>query len=574
MATSISDISENTNTQNSIDLQRIQNILLIWLDKSMNINKEDCQNVLTQLRDVVFNVETFIDDDKCVKFIQTITNHRTCIIVSDSSGQRIVPIVHNMFQVECIFIFCDYQVYSEEWTRKWPKIKGISRKITTICKTLKQIVQECEQSAIPISFIAPNTNPSQINSSFMYIQILKEILLTIQFKGEHMAEFIDYCKRVFAGNKEVLKNVEDLKRNYQKKMPITWYKNDSFLYSMLNRALGLMDGDMIIRMGFFIADLHQYIEKRHREEPSPKFSSQTYTIFRGQGLSKANFEQLVKAKRGLISFNNFLFMTRIYQISFRSAEIAAKSPDFVGVIFVIRIDSTQSITPFTSVSDPNSSQSQNEFIFSMQAMFRIENIESMDKNNRLYKIILLLIPKNDEHLCLLTQCIQQVSSSEAENWNRLCIVLKNMGQYKKAKEIYEILLDQTIHESEKAHIYYHLGLINYREGNYSEAMELYRKSLDIHEKTFPLNHRNLALCYNNMGLVHYDKGEYQKALSYYEKALTTQQESLALDHPDLAISYNNIGTVYSSINDYKQALSYYNKALAISLKPLPFNLLV
>ena len=41
-----------------------------------------------------------------------------------------------------------------------------------------------------------------INStqSFMYTQILKEILLTIDFEQEHINEFLTYCREQFVGN--------------------------------------------------------------------------------------------------------------------------------------------------------------------------------------------------------------------------------------------------------------------------------------------------------------------------------------------------------------------------------------
>jgi hypothetical protein len=59
---------------------------------------------------------------------------------------------------------------------------------------------------------------------------------------------------------------------------------------MLNRALRLMNVDIIIKMGFFI-DHH---------------SANSFTVYRGQDMSKVDFEQMVKTKGGLISFNNFL----------------------------------------------------------------------------------------------------------------------------------------------------------------------------------------------------------------------------------------------------------------------------
>ena len=48
----------------------------------------------------------------------------------------------------------------------------------------------------------------------MYTQILKEILLTIDFKQEHINEFLTYCREQLVGNSGELKNVEKLRKKY------------------------------------------------------------------------------------------------------------------------------------------------------------------------------------------------------------------------------------------------------------------------------------------------------------------------------------------------------------------------
>jgi hypothetical protein len=54
-----------------------------------------------------------------------------------------------------------------------PKIKGVFTDATPICEALKQ-----------------STQKSDLDQSFMYTQIMKEILLTINFEQKHFMEFI------------------------------------------------------------------------------------------------------------------------------------------------------------------------------------------------------------------------------------------------------------------------------------------------------------------------------------------------------------------------------------------------
>jgi hypothetical protein len=240
-----------------VNTQRVQNVLLIWLDNNIDNNKEDCRNTVTQLRRVVNDINTYTDGDQCVQFTSTITNNKVCMIISGSLGQHIVPRVHNMSQVDSIFIFCGKEIRHEQWAKEWPKIKGVFTKISPICEALKKTAQKCEHNAISMSFVATNTGDAsskifdRLDPSFMYTQILKEILLTIKFDQKHIQEYIDYCREQFADNNQELNNIKKLGRKYHTATPIWWYTCQCFLYPMLNLGLRLMNADIIVRMVFF-----------------------------------------------------------------------------------------------------------------------------------------------------------------------------------------------------------------------------------------------------------------------------------------------------------------------------------
>jgi hypothetical protein len=104
-------------------------------------------------------------------------------------------------------------------------------------------------------------NLDRLDPAFMYTQIIKEILLAIKFEKQHINEFISYCREQFVGNDRELNNITKLDENYRGETPILWYTYECFLYPMLDRALRLMDLDIIIKMDFFISDLHRHIEQ-------------------------------------------------------------------------------------------------------------------------------------------------------------------------------------------------------------------------------------------------------------------------------------------------------------------------
>ncbi|CAF1357787.1 unnamed protein product [Adineta steineri] len=567
----VSNFSKDAVENRRINMQRMQNVLLIWLDNNINDNNADCNNTIKQLKRVVNNINTFTDGEECLDFIKTIANNKICMIVSGSLGEHIVPHVHDMSQVDTIFIFWNNQEWHKQWTKKWPKIKGVFTDIISICEALKQAARQCEQNAISISFVAPNKKLDQLDPSFMYTQILKEILSTINFEDKHFKEFITYFREAFVENEYDLHNIEKLERDYHDQRPIWWYTYQCFLYSMLNQALRLMNVDIIVRMGFFINDLHRDIQRLHSEQFNGEQPDKTFTVYRGQCLPKEDFTKMAKTKGGLLSFNNFLSTSKDRDVSLLFAPQAATNPDLVGILFVIFINSTHSTTPFASVADVSHFHTEDEVLFSMHTVFRIEDIQPMDGNNHLYEVNLTLTNGNDQDLLTLTDRIRQETFPDEEGWYRLGFLLIKLGQFVNAQAAYEVLLHHATNESVKAKIYYQLGQLKDNQGEFQEALSYSEKALAIQQQSLPSNHPDLGASYDNIGNVYRHIGDYPKALSSHEKALAIRLQSLPSDHPDLGGSYSNIGLVYDSMGDYPKALSSHEEALTVRRQSLPSN---
>jgi hypothetical protein len=84
---------------------------------------------------------------------------------------------------------------------------------------------------------------------------------------------------------------------------------------MLNRALRLMEVDLIIKMRFFVRDLHNHIAAPYAEQYGGHHHSDSFTVYRGQGLSQTDFDQLKQTQGGLLAFNNFLSTSQKRDVS-------------------------------------------------------------------------------------------------------------------------------------------------------------------------------------------------------------------------------------------------------------------
>ena len=298
-----------------------------------------------------------------------------------------------------------------------------------------------------------------------------------------------------------------------------------------------MEVDVIIQMGFFIRDLHRNLAQLHSEQYGDRNRSDSFTVYRGQGLLHEDFEQLFRTKGGLMSFNNFLSTSRNEAVSRFLAESNGSDSNLVGILFKITVNPSTPSTPFGNVNANSNYQHEEEILFSMRSVFRIGKIEQINENNRLWEVELMLTSDRDAELHALTKQIQAETFPGEEGWYRLGQVLIKLGHFDKAKQVYDVLLTQTSDSSRNRDgMYFHLGWIKDNQGKYQEAIAYYAKSLQIIEATPPCNYHKLASCFNNLGMVYNRMGEYPKALSFHEKALRIRKRILLPLDPDLATS--------------------------------------
>ncbi|CAF4141764.1 unnamed protein product [Rotaria sordida] len=547
----------------------IQNFLLVWLDANIDESKEDFQNSLKQLRRIVASITTFTDAQQCFDYLSGITKEKAFMIVSGSLGQKIAPEMEAMSQLESVYVFCGNQSYHEQWANKVSKIKGVYTKIEPICKALEIDRQRCDQAMISISF-------NGLDALFMYTQLLKEAVLEIEDDdAKSIKDLVTYCREQEDISEDQIKLIE---REYRDHTPIWWYTAPYFMYSMLNRGLRQMDVDIILKMGFFIRHLHQHITELHREQQNSKAAMPSkFQVFRGQGLSMEAFEKMKKTKGGLMSFNNFLSTSRNREISFKSfARPAAFDANTVGILFIMNIDTaicTASSTPFVNVKNVGFfHDKEEEIIFSTHTIFRIDRIEHIEDKHtdRLWQVNLTLAGNQDDDFNKLTAHLRE-EHSWATGWARLGSILFKLGEPAKAEHLYQLLLETTSSDGDRANYNLLLGLVYKDIGEHSKAITFYERAIEIYKKMGPPSQLNLAASYNNIGLVYYNIGEYSKALSSHERSLEIKKIALPPNHPGFAQSYNNIGSVYNNMGEYSKALSSYERSLEIQKIALPPN---
>ncbi|CAF1534198.1 unnamed protein product, partial [Adineta steineri] len=110
-----------------------------------------------------------------------------------------------------------------------------------------------------------------------------------------------------------------------------------------------------------------------------------------------------------------------------------------------------------------------------------------------------------------------------------------------------------------------LGECHFKKNNYSDAMNCFKKALDIGIKSKLNEQHFLIRIYRRLGFICSVEEGYANSLDYYKKAIPIAEEC---NHPELFLLYNLSGLTYALMHDYEAAFQYLEKSLEITYKIL------
>ncbi|MEO1210047.1 MAG: tetratricopeptide repeat protein [Cyanobacteria bacterium J06638_20] len=108
-----------------------------------------------------------------------------------------------------------------------------------------------------------------------------------------------------------------------------------------------------------------------------------------------------------------------------------------------------------------------------------------------------------------------------------------------------------------------LALLYYRQGRYSEATPLLKRTLTQRQQSLGPDHPHTATSLNNLAALYESMGRYGEAEPLYARSLVIREAQLGPDHPDTATSLNNLAALYESMGRYGEAEPLYARSLEI-----------
>ena len=240
-------------------------------------------------------------------------------------------------------------------------------------------------------------NLSNENKQFIALQLLLDMILRLDHNNYGKEELLEFSRSKYKDSPTELNQINDFERNYCSENAAMWYTEDSFLCRLLNQSLRIETIDSIVKMRYYIYDLHNELAQLQLQQ----FDNQTNLIlYRGQPMKIDYLNELRENYDGHISFNSFTSATEDLDVAFMfSGDGTTTSPDEVSVIFEMSIDTNIRSTPFARIRSTKSDEQ--EILFSMGGVFRIGEINDVPNHPGVHCIKLKL-----EHL-------------EDELWNKL-----------------------------------------------------------------------------------------------------------------------------------------------------------
>ncbi|KAA3621834.1 MAG: hypothetical protein DWQ02_27030, partial [Bacteroidetes bacterium] len=118
------------------------------------------------------------------------------------------------------------------------------------------------------------------------------------------------------------------------------------------------------------------------------------------------------------------------------------------------------------------------------------------------------------------------------------------------------------HEHEDFAVFVSNLAVVYRNlGEYEKARDLHQKVLELDIRNYGEDHPSTARSRSNLAVVYQNLGDYEGAHSLLEKALESDIRNYGEDHPSTAIRRSNLALVYQDLGDYEGARSLLEKVL-------------
>ncbi|CAF2515239.1 unnamed protein product [Rotaria sp. Silwood2] len=225
---------------------------------------------------------------------------------------------------------------------------------------------------------------------------------TLESKAEMLAEF----RCIFNDNQEILVQIDNFENTYHSNAAVQWYTRDSFVWRAINQALRSSNADAMFKLRYILTDIYAHLDECYRQLYRSFRISKAETFYRGQLMSREEFDLFKELRGSIISINTFLSTTASMQIALMYAGKYHENSNLISVVFSIETNSATLIRPYANISHYSMFNDEEETLFAMGCVFRIGNIRPLPNADNVWVIYLQTVDKYDDRFSRISSATQ------------------------------------------------------------------------------------------------------------------------------------------------------------------------
>ncbi|CAF4643990.1 unnamed protein product [Rotaria sp. Silwood2] len=220
--------------------------------------------------------------------------------------------------------------------------------------------------------IKSRVNFEPIRFKLIIETLLKITLNTYQLKQEFLNEIRSRPEYIPIEENLIIEFEEE----YNSDKAIEWYTRDGPFYRMINQGFRTENIDIMFRYRFFFVDLHNSLQSLHKKQQNEL--EHISELYRGELMSAEEFSVLQGLIGSLIIVNSFWSTTKDQEVARIYSANGEHRPEKESIVYRIRLDRDvirRGIQPFAYVTPFSRVKDEDEYLFVVGSVFRLEKIE-------------------------------------------------------------------------------------------------------------------------------------------------------------------------------------------------------
>ncbi|AEE54532.1 tetratricopeptide repeat protein [Haliscomenobacter hydrossis] len=167
---------------------------------------------------------------------------------------------------------------------------------------------------------------------------------------------------------------------------------------------------------------------------------------------------------------------------------------------------------------------------------------------------------------------KDLQSSTTDDFNvattrsNLAIIYKSLGRFDDAEKLLQLILeepDTTVTTPQRIVFINNLATVFSSLGKYNQASSLMELVVESTIQFFGFQHPKVAIAQSNLALVYRALARYDEAKNLLESALTIVIEVVGAEHPSVSRTQSHLALVYKSLGDFLKAAELMDQALRL-----------